>query len=127
MENEILELQTNVKRQIVRIDSVDYELLNGDELGLKDYLWMRETGNKLSGMQIENLNEKEIDELSSALDTVTEKSLLAPKEIRDKLTDTQKMKIMTFFLKTLRSKKSEVTTESSPNSNDSMEVIQENG
>jgi hypothetical protein len=124
---EILELQTSVTRQIVRIDGTDYELLNGDELGLRDYLWMRETGKKLADIEIENLSEAQVDELSSALDVVTEKSLLAPKEVRDKLTDTQKMKIMTFFLRTLRQQKSEGTTASFPDSKDSTEGVPANG
>jgi uncharacterized protein YfkK (UPF0435 family) len=127
MENEILEIQTSVVRQIIRIDLVDYELLNIDEFGFKDYVWLMEENKKINNIKSEDMTSADADELSSALDMVMEKSLLAPKEVRNKLTDIQKMKIMRFFLRNLPKKKNEETTASSLDSKDTMEEIPVNG
>lgn len=126
MEN-ILELRTKVSRQIVRIDDVNYELLNIDEFGLKDYIWLMEENKRLNNIKSDSITPAEADELSHALDMIMEKSLAAPKEVRDKLTDIQKMKIMRFFLKSLPLKKEEESTTSSPDSKDITEGVPANG
>lgn len=126
MEKEILELQTKVTRQFISIDDVKYELLNIDEIGLKDYVWLKEEKKRLDEIKSEDMDQVQAEELSKALDAVTEKTLLAPKEIRDKLTDLHKMRIMTFFLKTIRRQSGEIMT-SSPGSSGITEEVPANG
>jgi len=124
--SDILNITTEVERRIVKIDGEKCKLKNIDEFDLQDYVWMTTVGGKFTNIAENGLTKKKANELTKEVNTLIDKILIAPQEIKEKLSFNHKRQIMTFFLTGIQEENT-TDTESSPDSSDSTEVTQGNG
>jgi hypothetical protein len=124
----MLELNTKQTREKVKIDGIEFDLLSSEDLDLKDYLFLKNQGQKILGLKAEDINtEEQLSKLTDTLDELVIKILFAPKDIIAKLKDMQKLQIIDFFLKTRKKSSMRKAKKSPLDSNVSTEAIPNNG
>jgi len=98
----ILDLKTIQSDKTIKIDDVEYEIINFRELGLKGYQTIINKGDKFYAMMKELGDKKDVDgdELEALLDEITRSVIpTVPDEVYKKLTGMQKMEIIKLFPK----------------------------
>jgi len=114
----MLELSTVVPREKIKIDGIQYDMLNADEFELKDYLKLQREASQFENLEDKDFTPKKVNELMKAYDVLLEKILLAPKKVRKRLSGTQKIQIIAFFLEA-RKRAVQNISNSSPDFKDS--------
>lgn len=95
----MLELKTATTRDKIKIDGVTYDLVGAGEMNLKDYFRIQKQGEKVLNLKEADFeSEDKVKILTDTIDEVAAFLLKAPENIRAKLTDAQKLQIITFFL-----------------------------
>jgi hypothetical protein len=103
----VLSLDTLVERRTIRIRSKKnepnggtlYELLNAGELSILDYHRIARQGARVQEMmeQSADLTDDQVEELRTLLDGMCKVVLRAPLEVHGRLTDQQKLQVITVF------------------------------
>lgn len=114
-----LEIKTRVERPKIKIDGKEYEIKSYNDFTVKDFAWLSEYGEKILS------NTKNSDFLRKGIETVTKKILIAPFWIRKKISPTQKIQIINFFLEKVKKEKESLKL--FPGSNDSTGEARQTG
>lgn len=98
----LLNLDTLVVRPLVKIDQVDYEMLNPGELSIFDLHKFGALGEEFqeltSSVQADTtLTTAQVGAVATALDRMTRMILRAPEEILNRLTDVHRYRIIETF------------------------------
>ena len=95
----VLDLDTLIKRPIIIIGGVRYEILNPDELSVVDHHRLTTQGQRLDAlMSDEEMDETTEQEVSQLLVEITDWIMVGvPPEVRAKLSDAQRMDIGSVF------------------------------
>ena len=101
MADQLLNLDTLVDRDTVRVDGVDYEMRNLDELDMLQYRRLEIKGARMSSLMddVDNISEdeaQELDDITHALLHVCMVDL--PAQVADKLTQSQRFQIIDCFI-----------------------------
>jgi len=100
MARNILELATLTERSTITVDGKAYDLINPEELSIVDTHRVGKWGARVQELYADlgNRGEDEIKELASLLDRLCRLLWLAPAEVHDHLTDTQRLSVVTVFI-----------------------------
>lgn len=96
----LLDLSTlEPDRPLVKIDGKTYEMAIPDDFGIREMARLRKMGRRIQALEGQDeLADEELDELAHALDECCAMALPGcPDEVRAKLTDTQKAKVVRAF------------------------------
>ncbi len=95
----LLDLSTLTEHDTVAINGTEYELVRGEELSILDYHRVAKWGAVVGEMQgrIEDLSEEQLVELSKRLDALCRLTLRAPDDVHARLTETQRLEIISCF------------------------------
>lgn len=115
-----LEIKTRVERPKIKIDGKEYEIKSYNDFTVKDFAWLSEYGEKI----LKGVADKSFS-LHKGIETVTKKILLAPFWIRKKISPTQKIQIINFFLEKVKKEKESLKL--FPGSNDSTGEARQTG
>lgn len=99
----MLELKTARERKAIKIDGVAYEMVETDELKLKDVLWLEKAGKRLktaaAALSEEDSDEQSLQELSVLIrQFVAVIAPTLPGEVGAKLSDVQLMSIIFAYM-----------------------------
>jgi hypothetical protein len=105
--SEILDIKTKQERPQIRIDEVLYDLMLPTDLELKDMLWLQRAGKKIEELQkqLEKdvVSERVANEFQSTLSRMSAIILGdVPKEVRELLTDVQKMQVVNTYAELIK-------------------------
>ena len=96
----MLEFKTATTRDKIKIDGVAYDLIGAGEMNLRDYFRIQKQGEKVINLKEDDFeSEEKVKMVSDTIDDVVAFLVKAPENIRKKLTDAQKLQVITFFLK----------------------------
>jgi hypothetical protein len=104
----MLELFTKIDRAKVKIDGVEYEIMDKSELSDAQKLEMMKHG-RVDPADESTITPARQKEIIKAINWQIDKILLAPKKVVKKLSFEQKITILSFFLKTSKERQ-EVNT-----------------
>lgn len=96
----LLKLSTALEpRPTIEIDSVNYELRHRREFSIIEQHQMQVEGDEFDGLweRKEQLNSKQRQRLKNVLDSMYEKVLLAPREVKDRLDDESRRAVVLTF------------------------------
>ncbi len=94
----LLNLDTLVEHRTVRIDRVEYDLLNPEEVSLLDYHRIQKQSNRVAAMmEAAEMTDEQAEDLSRLLDSLCKFVLRAPEEVHAKLIDTNKLRVIEVF------------------------------
>lgn len=94
----LLNLDTFVDRQFVRIDGEPFDIRNHDELSLVDYRRVERWGRQLDVLwALDEPTKEQEQQISHLLDLICQKVIDAPAEVHAKLTDIHRMAIAKAF------------------------------
>ncbi len=95
----ILDLDTLIKRPIIKIDGVNYEIISPDELSVLDHHRLMEQGKRLDALlSASEMGEEDEAEIKKLLVKITDWIMVGvPPEVRAKLTDAQRMDVGQVF------------------------------
>ncbi len=97
----ILDLDTLVERQPVRIDGVVYEMLNPAELSILDLHRFGAAGAELADLKsidsTAEISDEQMKLISETLRRMTRIILRAPEEVLDRLTDVHRFRLVNAF------------------------------
>lgn len=135
MSDYLLDLSTIHEHPKIRIDGKLYEMLTGDDLGIRDIAEFQAIAKSAEKLQDGDLSPDEAGEIAIMIDGMIRSITVGlPDNLREKLTDFQKIKIIEVFSdavteqtgRTATAKKS-TGEKSSPASNDSMAATPRTG
>lgn len=103
----ILELATLTEHATVAIDGTAYELINPEEISIVDTHRVGKWGARVQELykDLEARSDEEVSELASLLDRLCRLIWKAPSDVHDRLTDTQRLSVVTAFTGLQRGKR----------------------
>lgn len=98
-QNILLDLNTDRKREIIAIDGKRYELMAMQDFQLRESQWLASKGEEISKLTKPGIKSSDGPSLTKMLDQVIGKIVRTrmPRRVLRKLTDMQKITIMTTF------------------------------
>jgi len=100
----LLNLDTLTERNTVTVDGVPYDLINPGQLSILDQHRVLKWGARVQELHatVENLSDAAITEMGELLDRFCRLVLPAPPEVHDRVSDNQRLKLMSVFTELLR-------------------------